>query len=99
MQSPLLHFYDNEWNVFILAEDHNLNVSVHWMAPFFSGGGYCSEAVAFVSSLFRKFVNKIVFVSNETIALILLFLVLQICPSNNMAIYSLRHFSMAFQTK
>lgn len=25
--------------------------SVHWMAPFFSGGGYCSEATAFVLAL------------------------------------------------
>ena len=24
---------------------------VVWMAPFYSGGGYCSEAIAFVSSL------------------------------------------------
>jgi glycosyltransferase involved in cell wall biosynthesis len=29
-----------------------LEATVHWMAPFFSGGGYCTEAITFVSSLF-----------------------------------------------
>jgi glycosyltransferase involved in cell wall biosynthesis len=27
------------------------DLAVHWMAPFFSGGGYCSEAAAFVQGL------------------------------------------------
>jgi hypothetical protein len=47
------------------VEDHNLSVSVHWMAPFFSGGGYCSEAISFVSALFWKFVYKILFLNEN----------------------------------
>jgi hypothetical protein len=25
-----------------------------WMAPFFSGGGYCSEAISYVTALARN---------------------------------------------
>jgi glycosyltransferase involved in cell wall biosynthesis len=33
-----------------LTRDHGV-LGVHWSAPFFSGGGYCSEAIDFVRSL------------------------------------------------
>ena len=31
--------------------------NVIWYAPFFSGGGYCSEAISFVLGLYKKGVN------------------------------------------
>jgi glycosyltransferase involved in cell wall biosynthesis len=30
------------------------DVSIMWYAPFYSGGGYCSEAISYVTSLVRK---------------------------------------------
>ena len=32
-------------------------LNVIWYAPFFSGGGYCSEAISFVLGLYKKGVN------------------------------------------
>ena len=29
----------------------DMSVNVHWMAPFLSGGGYCSEAISYVLAL------------------------------------------------
>lgn len=38
---------------------------VVWMAPFFSGGGYCSEATSFVQSISGNISTRIVQVKFE----------------------------------
>jgi len=37
-----------------LLFDRPRNVLVWWMAPFFSGGGYCSEAISFALALYEQ---------------------------------------------
>ena len=46
--------------VFALAPSRAAGLGVTWYAPFFSGGGYCSEATAFVIELAKRAPLRIV---------------------------------------
>jgi hypothetical protein len=56
----LILFKSNECNNNIKLQKPKSNYIVNWHAPFYSGGGYSSEALSFASSLILNNVSTII---------------------------------------
>lgn len=55
----LILFKSNESNTNVETKKSE-SLIVHWFAPFFSGGGYSSEAISFASALILNNVSTII---------------------------------------